>query len=124
MSLGGARPSTPTSRIFTIRGLSRSPGGWKVYRIRGSGKMSWWWRERMLPESRAVTVLLGLTLAFYHGLWLPGLGLIKRDAFRLNLPIKQYLIERLLAEELPHGFPSMAFGRTFTEVTPPEYLHR
>src|SRR5207245_842459 len=123
MSLGGARPSTPTSRIFTIRGLSRSPGGWKVYRIRGSGKMSWWWRERMLTESRAVTVLLGLTLAFYHGLWLPGLVLIKRDAFRLHLPIKQYLIERLSAGELPQWFPYEALGRPFIGVTHTGVFH-
>src|SRR3989449_3981382 len=123
MSLGGARPSTPTSRIFTIRGLSRSPGGWKVYRSRGSGKMSWWWRERMLPESRAVTVLLGLTLAFYHGLWLPGLVLIKRDAFRLHLPIKQYLIERLSAGELPQWFPYEALGRPFIGVTHTGVFH-
>src|SRR5438552_4639188 len=123
MSLGGARPSTPTSRIFTMRGLFRSPGGWKVYRIRGSGKMSWWWRERMLPESRAVTVLLGLTLAFYHGLWLPGLVLIKRDAFRLHLPIKQYLIERLSAGELPQWFPYEALGRPFIGVTHTGVFH-
>src|SRR2546428_966813 len=123
MSLGGARPSTPTSRIFTIRGLSRSPGGWKVYRIRGSGKISWWWRERMLPESRAVTVLLGLTLAFYHGLWLPGLVLIKRDAFRFFLPLKQYLVERLTAGELPQWFPYEALARPFIGVTHTGVFH-
>src|SRR5213594_4131059 len=123
MWLRSARPSTPTSRIFTIRGLSRSPGGWKVYRSRGSGKMSSWWRERMLPESRAVTVLLGLTLAFYHGLWLPGLVLIKRDAFRLHLPIKQYLIERLSAGELPQWFPYEALGRPLIGVSHTGVFH-
>ena len=77
----------------------------------------------MLPESRAVTVLLGLTLAFYHGLWLPGLVLIKRDAFRLHLPIKQYLIERLSAGELPQWFPYEALGRPFIGVTHTGVFH-
>src|SRR5437660_12495591 len=71
----------------------------------------------MLPESRAVTVLLGLTLAFYHGLWLPGLVLIKRDAFRLHLPIKQYLMERLSAGELPQWFPYESLGRPYIGAT-------
>ena len=53
------------------------------------------------PTGLAVTVLVSLTLAFYHGLWLPGLVLIKRDAFRFFLPLKQYLYERLVAGELP-----------------------
>src|SRR5438132_2315965 len=52
MSSGGARPSTPASRIFTIGGSSRSPAGWKVSGIRGSGKTSWSWRERTRLESR------------------------------------------------------------------------
>ena len=43
----------------------------------------------------AIAVLLGITLAFYHGLWLPGLVLIKRDAYGVFLPLKQHLIERL-----------------------------
>src|SRR3989442_733939 len=77
----------------------------------------------MLPESRAVTVLLGLTLAFYHDLWLPGLVLIKRDAFRLHLPIKQYLIERLSAGELPQWFPYEALGRPFIGVTHTGVFH-
>jgi len=49
--------------------------------------------QRALPEAPAsrlaaktrtilaATVLVGLTLAFYDGLWLPGLVLIKRDAY-------------------------------------------
>src|SRR5881628_3104788 len=45
----------------------------------------------------AVLILCGVTLAFYHGLWLPGHVLIKRDAFRVFLPLKQYLVERLSA---------------------------
>src|SRR5437867_855725 len=122
MSSEDARPSTRASRIFTIGGSSRSTAGWKVSGIRGSGKTSWSWRERMLPAPDknnalgrlpawlAVTVLLGLTLAFYHGLWLPGLVLIKRDAYRFFPPLMQYLIERLSAGELPQWFPYEALG--------------
>src|SRR5207247_4365079 len=122
MSSEDARPSTPASRIFTISGSSLSPAGWKVSGIRGSGKTSWSWRERMshknsvlvrLPTWLAVTVLLGLTLAFYHGLWLPGLVLVKRDAFRFWLPLKQHMIERLSTGELPQWFPYEALGRPF-----------
>jgi len=61
----------------------------------------------------AVIVLLGLTLAFYYGLWLPGLVLIKRDAYGLWLPLKQHMIERLAAGELPQWFPYEALGRPF-----------
>src|SRR5438128_10434933 len=61
----------------------------------------------------AVLILCGVTLAFYHGLWLPGLVLIKRDAYRFYLPIKQYLLERLSAGELPQWFPYEAMGRPF-----------
>src|SRR2546425_2570464 len=59
----------------------------------------------------AITVLLGITLAFYHGLWLPGLVLIKRDAYGVFLPLKQHLIERLSTGELPQWFPYDALGR-------------
>ncbi len=61
----------------------------------------------------AVIVLLGLTLAFYYGLWLPGLVLIKRDAYGFWLPLKQHMIERLAAGELPQWFPYEALGRPF-----------
>src|SRR6266705_3651171 len=135
MSSGDARPSTPASRIFTIGGSSRSPAVWKVSGIRGSGKTSWSWRERMLPAPDknnalgrlpawlAVTVLLGLALAFYHGLWLPGLVLIHRDALRFYLPIKQHLIERLSAGELPQWFPYDALGRPFIGVAHTGVFH-
>jgi hypothetical protein len=66
-----------------------------------------------LPIWLAVTVLMGITLAFYYGLWLPGLVLIKRDAYWFHLPIKQYLVERLSAGELPQWFPYEALGRPF-----------
>src|SRR5207249_1632446 len=69
-----------------------------------------------LPTWLAVTVLMGITLAFYHGLWWPGLVLIKRDAFRFFLPLKQYLIERLIAGELPQWFPYEGLGRSFVGV--------
>src|SRR2546427_13287514 len=65
----------------------------------------------------AVAALIGLTLAFYHGLWLPDLVLIKRDAFRYFLPLKQYVIERLMAGELPQWFPYEALGCPFIGVS-------
>jgi hypothetical protein len=55
-------------------------------------------------------------LAFYHRLWLPGLVLTKRDAFGFFLPLKQYMIERLSAGELPQWFPYEAFGRPFIGI--------
>jgi hypothetical protein len=72
--------------------------------------------SRQPPSARsssllAVAALVSITLAFYHGLWLPGLVLLKRDAFRFYLPIKQYLIERLSAGELPQWFPYDGLGR-------------
>ncbi len=63
------------------------------------------------PTGLAMAVLCVITLAFYHGLWLPGLVLLKRDAFRFYLPIKQYLIERLSTGELPQWFPYDGLGR-------------
>ncbi len=68
------------------------------------------------PTGLAVAVLCAITLAFYHELWWPGLVLIKRDAFRLFLPIKQHLIQRLSAGELPQWFPYEALGRPFIGV--------
>src|SRR3989442_1944554 len=65
------------------------------------------------PSGLAMAVLCVLTLAFYHGLWLPGLVLIRRDAFLFYLPIKQYMIERLAASELPQWFPYESLGRPF-----------
>src|SRR5438093_8645864 len=61
----------------------------------------------------AVIVLLGLTLTFYYGLWLPGLVLIKRDVYGFWLPLKQHMIERLAVGELPQWFPYEALGRPF-----------
>src|SRR5207247_841992 len=65
------------------------------------------------PLGLTVASLCGITLAFYHGLWLPGLVLIKRDAFVLHVPLKLYLMERLVAGELPHWFPCDGLGRAF-----------
>jgi len=70
-----------------------------------------------------VAVLASITLAFYHGLWLPGLVLIKRDAFKVELPLKQYLIERLSAGELPQWFPYEAMGRPFIGVAMTGVFH-
>ncbi|MDA2909470.1 YfhO family protein [Nitrospiraceae bacterium AH_259_D15_M11_P09] len=59
----------------------------------------------------AVAGLCTLVLLFYNRLWLPDLVLIKRDAFRFFLPLKQYVIERLSAGELPQWFPYDGLGR-------------
>jgi hypothetical protein len=68
------------------------------------------------PTGLAAAALCGIVLAFYHGLWWPGLVLIKRDAFRLLLPIKQHLVQRLSTGELPQWFPYEALGRPFIGV--------
>ncbi len=65
----------------------------------------------------AVVLLCGIILAFYHGLWLPGLTLIKRDAFRYFLPLKQYVADRLSAGELPHWFSYEALGCPFLGIS-------
>lgn len=71
------------------------------------------------PSVLAVAVLCVVTLVFYHGLWLPDLVLIKRDAYAIWLPLKQHMIERLATGELPQWFPYEALGRSFigTAVT-------
>jgi len=75
------------------------------------------------PSGLALTVLCAVTLAFYHGLWLPGLVLIKRDAFRVFLPFKHYLVERLSTGELPQWFPYEALGRPFIGITHTGVFH-
>ena len=69
------------------------------------------------PTGLAVASLLSIILVFYHRLWLPDLVLIKRDAFRYFLPLKQYVIERLMAGELPQWFPYEALGCPFIGVS-------
>jgi hypothetical protein len=76
-----------------------------------------------LPSGLLVVILCTITLIFYHGLWLPGLALIKRDSYRLHPPIKQYLIERLSAGELPQWFPYEAMGRPFIGVAHTAVFH-
>ena len=76
-----------------------------------------------LSTGLAVAVLAGIALAFYHGLWLPDLVLIKRDAFRFFLPLRQYLYERLAAGELPQWFPYEGLGRSFIGVTHTGVFH-
>ncbi|HET9846567.1 MAG TPA: hypothetical protein VFQ02_12490 [Nitrospira sp.] len=61
--------------------------------------------------------LTGLLLLVYAQLWLPGLVLIKRDAFQLFLPLKQYIIDRLSAGELPQWFPYEGLGRPLIALT-------
>jgi hypothetical protein len=55
--------------------------------------------------------LCGLVFLVYAQLWIPGLVLIKRDAFQFFLPINQYIIDRLSAGELPQWFPYEGLGR-------------
>ncbi len=71
----------------------------------------------------AVAALAGITLAFYHGLWMPGLVVIKRDSYAFYLPLKQYLVERLSAGELPHWFPYESLGRPFIGATHTGVFH-
>ena len=71
----------------------------------------------------AVIALLGVTLAFFHGLWLPGLVLIKRDSYGFYPPLKQYLMERLSAGELPQWFPYESLGRPYIGATHTGIFH-
>ena len=71
----------------------------------------------------AVAALVGITLIFYYGLWRPGLVVIKRDSYSFYPPLKQYLIERLSAGELPHWFPYDSLGRPFIGATHTGIFH-
>src|ERR1044071_8648568 len=64
-----------------------------------------------------MAAVLGLVLLLYAQLWLPGLVLIKRDAFQLFLPLKQYIIDRLSHGELPQWFPYEGLGRPLIAAT-------
>ena len=75
------------------------------------------------PSGLAVVVLCTVTLAFYYGLWWPGLTLVKRDAVRFFIPIKQHLVESLSAGELPQWFPYDALGRPFIGATHTGVFH-
>jgi hypothetical protein len=75
------------------------------------------------PTGLAMAVLCVITLAFYHGLWLPDLVLIKRDAFLFYLPIKQYMMEQLTTGALPQWFPYEALGRPFIGATVTGVFH-
>src|SRR5437867_13406204 len=86
----------------------------------GPGDVS---QPKATSSGLAVVIFLGVTLAFYHGLWLPDLVLIKRDAFLFYLPIKQYMMERLAAGALPQWFPYEALGRPFIGVTVTGVFH-
>ena len=68
------------------------------------------------PAGFAMGALCAITLAFYHRLWLPDLILIKRDAFGLFVPLKQYMVERLSVGELPQWFPYEGLGRSYIGV--------
>jgi hypothetical protein len=64
-----------------------------------------------------LAAVLILVLLVYAQLWLPGLVLIKRDAFQLFLPLKQYIIDRLSHGELPQWFPYEGLGRPLIALT-------
>ena len=64
-----------------------------------------------------LAAVLGLVLLVYAQLWLPGLVLIKRDAFQLFLPLKQYINDRLSQGELPQWFPYEGLGRPLISLT-------
>ncbi len=85
--------------------------------------MPWPLARITLPTGLTVTTLVAITLVFYYRLWSPGLVLIKRDAFRITLPLKQYLVERLSAGDLPQWFPYEAMGRPFIGVTMTGVFH-
>src|SRR3989441_7055458 len=83
---------------------------------------------RLLARLKSSTGLVAaipcvITLVFHHDLWWPGLVLIHRDALRFYLPIKQHLIERLSAGELPQWFPYDALGRPFIGVAHTGVFH-
>ncbi|MDO8545996.1 MAG: YfhO family protein [Nitrospirales bacterium] len=80
-------------------------------------------RRIVSPTGLAVAALTGITLVFYHGLWLPGLVLIERDAYRIFLPFQQYASERLGAGELPQWFPYEGLGRSFIGLTATGVFH-
>ena len=75
------------------------------------------------PSGLIVAALIGIVMAFYHGLWWPGLALVKRDAMRFFVPIKHYMVERLAAGELPQWFPYDALGRPFIGATHTGVFH-
>ncbi|TAL11966.1 MAG: hypothetical protein EPO02_02980 [Nitrospirae bacterium] len=75
------------------------------------------------PTGLALAVLCIITLAFFHGLWMPDLVLIKRDSFLFYPPIKRYMVERLAAGELPQWFPYEALGRPFIGTTVTGVFH-
>lgn len=63
------------------------------------------------------------TLALYHRLLAPDVALLKRDAARFFLPLKQYMAERLLTGELPQWFPYEGLGRSFLGATVTGVFH-
>ena len=65
----------------------------------------------------SLAAVLGLVLLVYAQLWLPGVVLIKRDAFQLFLPLKQYIFDRLSQGELPQWFPYEGLGRPLISLT-------
>ena len=73
--------------------------------------------EFLRADYVALAAVLGLVLLVYAQLWLPGLVLIKRDAFQLFLPLKQYIIDRLSQGELPQWFPYEGLGRPLISLT-------
>ena len=72
--------------------------------------------RRWRSAAAAAGLLILAVLLFYYKLWWPGLILVKRDATMTFLPVKQYMIDRLRAGDLPEWFPYDAMGRSFIGV--------
>jgi Bacterial membrane protein YfhO len=79
----------------------------------GSGQSETRWDR---TDSYVLMGLVGLGLLVFAQLWLPDVILVKRDAFRLFLPLKQYMHERLAAGQLPQWFPYEGLGRPFIGI--------
>ena len=79
--------------------------------------------RRRSHSAWAIATLSALTLAFYFGLWIPDQVVIKRDAFRFHLPMKQYLLERMTAGELPQWFPYDGLGSPFIAAAATGLFH-
>ncbi len=86
---------------------------------RGINRQMWW----PSGSGQVLAALCVITAIFYQGLWLPGLTLVKRDAFWSFLPMKQYMVERLSSGSLPQWYPTEALGIPFIGATVTGLFH-
>jgi hypothetical protein len=61
--------------------------------------------------------------AFFHRLLDPGEILFRRDGFRLLVPLRMYLVERLSAGEFPLWYPYDALGRPYIDTAVTGVFH-